>query len=122
MTYNDYFWPDSNIESIFIEYDEAVLTVFNDALQKRVKIVCSGFAGITNLCIWDDMTIFNTDLRPANQKDTFVKKIYSSYDKNFNYGGRALNDGLLALNIELSNHIEFSIYCLEVKVEESTQE
>ncbi|MBQ8395726.1 MAG: hypothetical protein IJX54_01860 [Oscillospiraceae bacterium] len=121
MTYYDYFWPDNNIESIFIEYDKAILTVFNDELRKRVKIVCSGFAGITNLCIWDDMTIFSTDLRPANQKDTFVKKIYSAYDKNFNYGGRALNDGLLALSIELSNHFVFSIYCLKVEVEEFYQ-
>lgn len=117
MTYYDYYWPDSDIDSILIEYDKAVLTVFNDALQKNLKVICNGFAGITDLCIWDDTFIFSTDLKSADESDEFVQKIYSSYDKNYNYGGRKLSDGLLALEIELSNHIMFTIYCLNVDVQ-----
>ena len=109
-------WADSNIECINIEYDLATLTIWNDALKTRVTVQCSGFAGITNLCIWDDTIILTAEVNPANNDDPFVRNLYTEYDKNYDYGGRNLSNGLLELRIELVNHIAFSVYCQKIDV------
>ena len=57
MNFININWADSNIENINIEYDCATLVIWNDILQKRLYVECSGLAGVTNLCIWDDTII-----------------------------------------------------------------
>lgn len=119
MNFSTINWADSDLENIQIEYDRAVLTVWNDSLQKRLLINCFGLAGITNLCIWDDTIIMKAGVYPVTEPNSdFVRRLYAAYDKDYNYGGRALNSGLLELRIELANYISFSIYCLKVKVME----
>ena len=54
MKFENIDWADSNIDKIEIEYDCAKLLIFNDTLQKNVCVSCTGFVGLTNLCIWDD--------------------------------------------------------------------
>ena len=115
-------WADSQLENIHIEYDEAILLIWNDAFNKRLFVRCTGLVGITNLCVWDDMTIFNACVIQVdnNNDDEYLKALYKAYDKTFDYGGRKLNDGLLKLSVELTNHIRFSVYCLKIEVHEES--
>ena len=120
MNFHDFYWADSDIESINIEYDHATLVIWNDALQKRLSVECSGFAGITNLCIWDDTIIMSASMYPVCDTDNeFLSNLYAAYSKNKDYGGRSLGNGLLELRIELANYISFSVYCQKIEVIES---
>jgi len=122
MNFYEFYWADSNIQSIHIEYDRATLVVWNQILKMPLSVVCSGLAGITNLCIWDDTIIVDAQVFSVDETDSgFVKKIFEVYDKDFDYGGRKLNDGLLELKIELANGISFSIYCMKIQVIESNE-
>lgn len=117
MNFQDFYWADSDIESINIEYDRATLVVWNDALQRRLAVACSGFAGMTNLCIWDDTIIASTNVQPAGDADNeFLGELYTAYSKNKDYGGRSLGDGLLEMRIELVNGISFRVYCQKIEV------
>ena len=117
MKFENIDWADSRLEKIDIEYDIATLLIWNDTLQEMLSVRCIGLAGITNLCIWDDLHIMKAEIDCVNEKDNeFISKLYSAYDKEFDYGGRKLT-GLISLNIELSNYICFSIYCLDVNIE-----
>ena len=118
MDFTNIDWADSNLERIEIEYDKAILLICNDTLQQKFRIKCTGLAGITNLCIWDDMDIVSAEIKPVvNDDNDFLANLYSAYDNNYNYGGRSLKDGLFALNVELTNSICFSVYCLNIDLE-----
>lgn len=121
MKFENYFWPDSQLEKMQIEYDHASLVIWNDVLERELVVECYGLAGITNLCIWDDTIIWSAEVRPVcNSEDAFVRNLYTAYDKNYDYGGRFLSNGLLELRIELVNHIAFSVYCQRIEVVEKT--
>lgn len=110
-------WADSDVEGININYDHATLIIWNDTLQKRLSVECSGFAGITSLCMWDDTVIMRADVNTVcNAANEFLQKLYTAYRIDADYGGRSLADGLLELSIELSNHISFSLYCQKIEV------
>ena len=120
MRFESLYWPDSQLTTIHIEYDRANLVIWNDALQKELFVECSGFAGMTNLCIWDDTIIMNANVYPVCDADNeFLKNLYTAYGKNEDYGGRSLSSGLLELRIELANYISFSVYCQKIEVIES---
>lgn len=116
-------WADSDIESIFIEYNRAELAIWNDSLQKELLVECVGLAGITNLCVWDDTTIMSASINSVcNEENDFVRNLFLAYEKDYDYGGRSLNKGLLELEIQLSNYISFSIYCQKIDVIESQKD
>lgn len=118
MKFTDIDWADSELEKVQIEHDLAILTIWNDTLQRRIDVVCTGLAGITDLCIWDDMIILRAELNTVtDENDVFVRKLYSVYDREFDYGRRSLKEGLQELRIELSNRMIFSVYCQNVKIE-----
>lgn len=120
MNFQDFDWADSDLESIHIEYDRATLVIWNDACQKRLSVECSGLAGITNLCIWDDTIIINASVNSTCDTDNeFLRNLYMAYRKNKDYGGRSLGNRLLELRIELANHISFRVYCQKIEVTES---
>ena len=121
MKFNEMYWPDSQIEEIKIKYNELVITVFNDLLRKTVNVICKNFAGITNLCIWDDTVIFSAKLEKATN-ELFYNEIIKAYtningelDKFDKF--RTLASGLLKLSLELTNGISCEIYCQSVEVE-----
>ena len=117
MKFEEIWWPDSRLLSTHIEYDKAVLRIECFTLDKKIfDVICTGFAGITNLCIWDDTAIFETDVKPVDDNSEFVRKMHNAYGKS-DLSGRSL-EGLLELKIQLSNYIEFSIYCLNIEVVE----
>ena len=121
MCFNSVFWPDSNIEKITIEYNRAQLYVYNSALQRNLHVNCTGFIGLTNLCIWDDQIIEDAEIRQVSEDENtaFLQTLFSAYDKDYNYGERWLSQGILELRITLVNGITFSIYCQNVDIEES---
>ena len=107
MNFDHYDFADSRIEKINIEYDLAAITK------------CSGLAGITNLCIWDDTIIMEADVFPVQNADNeFLRNFYEAYSKGMDYGGRTLETGFMELRIELTNHISFSIYCQNIEGKE----
>lgn len=119
MNFQNFYWADSDLETINIEYDHATLVIWNDSLEKRLTVKCSGFAGITNLCIWDDTIIMSARVYPVCDADNeFLRNLYTAYSKNEDYGGRSLGNGLLELRIELVNYISFSVYCQNIEVVE----
>ena len=119
MNFHNYAWADSQIEKINIEYDLATLFIWNDVLDKMLTVECSGLAGITNLCIWDDTIIAEADVFPVlNEDNDFLGNLYQAYSKGIDYGGRTLETGFLELRIELVNNIPFSIYCQNIEVKE----
>lgn len=119
MNFHHYDFADSLIEKINIEYDLATLIVWNDTLQKNLTVECSGLAGITNLCIWDDTSIMSANVYPVvNADNEFLRNFYEAYSEGMDYGGRTLETGFLELRIELRNHISFSIYCQNIEVKE----
>ena len=123
MSINNYEWADSNIESILIEYDKASLVIWNDSIGRNVTVVCSGFAGITNLCIWDDTIIESAEVHSVEEgTEGFVDVLFEAYDKDYDYGGRKLKNGLLELRILLVNKIPFSLYCQSIHVLDSGTE
>ena len=117
MTFENVFWPDSQLLSIQIEYNQANILVWNDVLQKKLLIKCTGFAGMTNLCIWDDTIIYKASIKQVYDSDNeFITNLFTAYSKDTDYGGRTLNSILLELKIELTNNIPFMIYCQKVEV------
>lgn len=119
MNFHHYSWADSDVERINIEYDLASLIIWNDTLQKRLIVECSGLAGITNLCVWDDTSIMSANAYPVlNENNDFLRSFFRAYSKGMDYGGRTLDTGFLELRIELSNYIPFSIYCQNIEVKE----
>lgn len=120
MKFYDVDWADSEIDQIQIEYDRLVLKVWNDTLQKELFMICTGLAGISHLLIWDDTSIYGASLYPVvDESEEFVQTLYNVYDRDFDYCGRSLKNGLLELKIELSNQTSFSIYCQKVEIVES---
>ena len=122
MLFNEIDWADSNIQEINIKYDELIINVFNDTLEKNVNIVCKNFAGMTNLCLWDDTYITKAWVEKATSNSLFFNQIMQAYrDKNGNLDNsnveRTLNSGLLKLNIELTNGISCEVYCQNIEVE-----
>ena len=119
MDFWNYDWADSDLDHIHIEYDRATLAIFNDTLQKKLFVECIGFAGITNLCIWDDTIILDTRLNPVCEpNDAFMRNVYAAYNTDEDYDGRSLRNGMMELRITLVNNISFSIYCQKVQVVE----
>lgn len=120
MNFKEILWADMRIENINIEYDHLSLIIVDDLEKCQFCVKCHGFVGITDLCMWDDTIIFKTDIRhPGVSDNEYLKKVYKSYDKDFDYGGgRILGDNLLELMITLSNNLTFSIYCQGIEVSE----
>ena len=119
MDFQDFYWADSDMESIHVEYDHAALVIWNEACQKRLSVECTGLAGMTNLCLWDDTIILRASVKPAcDAENEFLRNLYRAYDKNADYGGRSLGSGLLELRIELANYICFCVYCQKIEVQE----
>ena len=120
MKFESIYWPDSQLIKIQIQYDHASLLIYNDALQKKLLIECFGLAGVTNLCIWDDMIIMEAQVSPADNTNTdFMRKMYTAYDRNADYGGRSLSNGMQELRMKLENHIAFSVFCQKIQVVET---
>lgn len=120
MCFSNINWADSDLQKIYIEYDRATLIIWNDALQKRLYVECSGLAGITNLCIWDDTIIMSAKLNPVCEANNdFIRNLYTAYNTNKDYGGRSLANGLLELRFELANYISFSVYAQKIEVNQS---
>lgn len=118
MDFNRIDWADSNIVKMEIEFDCAKLYIFNDTLQQMLIVKFNGFIGMTNLLMWDDQIIDDAEVRKVQEDDPdpFIQMLFSRYDKDFNYGERWLNRGVLDVQIRLINDTTFHIYCQSIEV------
>ena len=121
MKFNDFFWPDSDLEQVLIYYNVAELTIWNSTLGRRVVVRCEGLGGITDLCIWDDQIILDADLRYISgadvftSQDTFLQKLCKAYPYD-SHCDKKIEYGIVLLRFLLTNHVWFSIYCQNVDV------
>ena len=115
MNYNDYYWADSDIIKISIEYDQLTLLIKN---EKLLRIECNGVIGVTNLSMWDDTHIFNSFVSKISKNNDceFLKQIYNMYGEN--YSPKPIKSDIFDLTIELSSFLVFHIFCYDVIVTE----
>lgn len=122
MKFNDFFWPDSDLEQVLIHYNTAELTIWNSSLDCRVIVQCEGLAGVTDLCIWDDQIILDVDFCYVSgadvfaSQDTFLQKLCKAYPHPSPCDEKSLENGIAILRFLLTNHIWFCIYCQSVDV------
>ncbi len=117
MNVNDHSWTDMSLEQVKIEFDRAEVIIIDDSCPvKQYKIVCTGLAGIPTMCLRDESIINGVYVRHVGEENDFYKYITSVYDKDFDYWGKTLKNGLEELTIELVNHTSFSIYCIDVEL------
>ncbi len=118
--FHNYDWADSDINKIEIEYNCVKLYIFNDTLQKNFVVNCSGFIGMTDLCIWDDQIIDYAEVIEIEdpKHSPFTEEIFSAYGINVNYGERTLKPEFLEARFTLTNQITFKIYCQAINVSE----
>lgn len=117
MNITDYFWPDSDIDKVFIEFNQLKMIVFNDALEQKLLIACNNFIGIDNFCIWDDTSIIDLKIKPICKKNLSKISMLNCYDFDGNYGERFLSQGILDISVTLTNNTTFHIYCQNVQVD-----
>ncbi len=119
MSFNSLSWHDSQINSINIQDDKIVISVYQDALQKDCRIVCKEVVGITDLCMWDDSIISSaTATKVADFTCGFLKSVFDAYGQNYNSDEyKALREDMIDISVELVNGIVFHIYCYGVTVE-----
>lgn len=122
MEFNEIDWADSSIEEINVKYNELTMKIFNDTLNKEIAVVCENFAGITNLCLWDDTYIDNAKLETATT-EVFYTQIIKAYTYTNGVidnsdAKKSLSNGLKKLSLTLTNGIICEIYCQSVIVKE----
>lgn len=118
MKFEEICLPDSNIVSIHVEYDKAVITTYENLYKYGYIITCTGLAGVTDLNIWDETIIINASLKPVGLEDEFVRQCRDIYGWDYDTGiNRKLSNGVLLLSIELANYVKFKVYCQNVEAE-----
>ncbi len=117
--FNNFSWHDSQINGIEIKDDQAVISVYQDALEKDCRIVCKEVVGMTDLCMWDDSIISSaTASKVTDFSCGFLKSVFDAYGRNFASGAyKALGDGMIDISVKLVNDIVFHIYCYGATVE-----
>ena len=117
MNFTKFNWADANIHKIIIDYDLAEIEISYDGFNKQYTIQCTGLAGLTNICIWDDTIISDTCICFADKNNSsFMQLLLSKYDLGIDYGLRYLSDSFLELKITLVNDTTFSVFCQRISV------
>jgi len=102
--------------------DESLrLTIHNAVCRKTYEILCSGFAGITEVILWDDVILSDIQQEEIDESDAFLQKLIAAYGKNANIGGKKLSDIRTRLTIQLISGFSFSVYCHAVQVHEAPE-
>lgn len=123
MKFEELYLPDTSLESIFIEYDKAVITIYDFDYKCIYKITCTGLAGVTDLNIWDENIIIAASLKPVDMEDEFVRQCKQVYIWDYDTGiNRRLSNGLLLLSLTLANNVVFKVYCQNVEAEKCSAE
>ena len=116
MKIYDVDWIDSHIEKITIEYDKAELLVHADP-EGWYVITCTGLLGMTDLCIWDDMSLDNIQLELADKEnDPYLQLVFSNYGKNYAVCEKDLTKDIYILTAKVINNIPAKIYCQNIEV------
>lgn len=114
--FSQYFWHDSTIEKIELTSEQLIISVrFDD--DTSAEIICRRVAGVDHLCMWEDDTIANAQIREVSDFNTpFLREIASGHPVYQNPENNPVREGLLDLSIELTNNITFHVYCYEIQL------
>jgi hypothetical protein len=58
-------WPDAEIDTISIAYDEVVINL-TESSQKKTIVRCKGYIGYITLGFWDDVIVAKAELRTSD--------------------------------------------------------
>ncbi len=58
-------WPDAEIDSISIDFDELVIYL-TESSQKKTVVRCKGYIGYTVLGFWDDVIVAKAQLHDSD--------------------------------------------------------
>ena len=112
IEYNEIFWGDSTIEEIGIKYDELTISIFNDVLQKKINVICSKCIGISEIFIWDEVTIENIFIEEVvSSEHPMWKKIYELYGTTSYDSEKDILKPFYELKVVLINDLEFKVLC-----------
>ncbi len=112
--YNEYYWADSRIDKISLDFDEATIYVYNETAEKDLIIHCKETVGISNLSLWDESYISYFKVT-ENIEDEFVLQLRSKHGKEKDEY-RSVRPGLMLL--EICAELNMKIYCYSIEVEE----
>lgn len=120
MRFDELSWAGSTLEHLQLAYDSAVLTIWNESVQRRFRVCCSGFVGVADLCLWDDVVIADGAVRTITEADNeFLRRFFTAYRVDFHREEQCLKDGLLELRMVLTNDIPLRLYCQQIDVRPS---
>lgn len=119
IEYHEIFWGDSTIERTVIEYDKILIAVFNDALQKKINIVCSNCIGISKMFTWDEVIIENVFIENIiSSEHPMWIKTYELYGMESYDSEKNLMNPFYELKVVLINGFEFNVVCQEILFED----
>ena len=80
-------WPDADLESITIDYDEVRISVA-ESTGRRMTVSCRGYIGYSMVGFWDEMIVERASCDP---KDPFLAECVRSLESR--YGGKWSDTG-----------------------------
>ena len=117
MDFTKFNWADAYVNKINIEYDCADILIGYEFFNSHYTIRCTGLAGLTNLCIWEDMEIAETQISRVNQHNSkFINSLFSVTSLLTDPVERSIKDGFFELKITLTNDTTFSVFCQRISV------
>lgn len=119
IKYNDIFWGDSTIEKIGIKYDEVIISIFNDAMQKKIDIICSKCLGISEMLIWDEVIIENLFVEEVDSGEhPMWKMAHEMYGIESFDSEKDISKPFYELKLVLINDFEIKVLCQEIEFQD----
>ena len=114
---NEYFWPDSELEKVEVDYDLVCIYIHNDMLNKLVTVRCEQCLGIANLVLWDEVIIEKISVNEVSAGDSeFVDRIKQYYDQAREDVYKRGFGIVYNLEIRFVNGFSFNTYCQGITV------
>ena len=114
---NESNWSDCSLISIYINYDEIIITV-NDINGNALKFVCTDYIAISYIGQWDENIIHDIKILSTScfiEAALQTAKRSNSLD-SIGGGRKTFSDPWYELSIELIDGIKINIVCARVAI------
>ena len=99
--------------------DELTISIFNDALQKKINVICSKCIGISEIFIWDEVIIENIFIEEVvSSEHPMWKKIHDLYGAQSCDSEKDIQKPFYELKIVLIDDLEFKVLCQGIEFED----